>query len=127
MVRQLALVQSQDEHNRELQPLGGMQGEQGRGVHRLGQGVLIGDQGDLLGMGLRAQASYARQTRWESPAPQPIGPRFSMGMRVRHPSFGEGVVMETMLHSDDEEVTVEFERGGVKRLSASVAPLEILE
>jgi hypothetical protein len=34
--------------------------------------------------------------------------------------------METMLHSDDEEVTVEFERGGVKRLSASVAPLEIL-
>ena len=84
-------------------------------------------EGDLLGMGLKAQAIYARQTRWESPAPRPIGPRFTMGMRVRHPSFGEGVVMETMLHSDDEEVTVEFERGGVKRLSASVAPLEILE
>jgi DNA helicase-2/ATP-dependent DNA helicase PcrA len=84
-------------------------------------------EGDLLGMGLRAQATYARQTRWESPAPRPSGPRFAMGMRVRHPSFGEGVVMETMLHSDDEEVTVEFERGGVKRLAASVAPLEILE
>src|SRR3990172_8223341 len=51
-------------------------------------------EGDLLGMGLKAQAIYARQTRWESPAPRPIGPRFTMGMRVRHPSFGEGVVMD---------------------------------
>jgi DNA helicase-2/ATP-dependent DNA helicase PcrA len=84
-------------------------------------------EGDLLGMGLRAQASYARQTRWDSPAPPSSGPRFALGMRVRHPSFGEGIVMESMLHSDDEEVTVEFERGGVKRLAASVAPLEILE
>jgi DNA helicase-2/ATP-dependent DNA helicase PcrA len=84
-------------------------------------------EGDLLGMGLKAQASFARQTRWESDAPRLSGPRFSMGMRVRHPSFGEGIVMESMLHSDDEEVTVEFERGGVKRLAASVAPLEILE
>jgi DNA helicase-2/ATP-dependent DNA helicase PcrA len=84
-------------------------------------------EGDLLGMGLRAQASYARQTRWESSTPPASGPRFALGMRVRHPSFGEGIVMESMLHSDDEEVTVEFERGGVKRLAASVAPLEILD
>jgi DNA helicase-2/ATP-dependent DNA helicase PcrA len=47
-------------------------------------------------------------------------------MRVAHPSFGEGIVMESHLEHDDEEVTVAFPRAGVKRLAASLARLEIL-
>jgi hypothetical protein len=46
-------------------------------------------------------------------------------MRVVHPRFGEGIVLETQLDSDDEEVTVNFEEHGVKHLVASMANLEI--
>ena len=45
------------------------------------------------------------------PAPRPIGPRFAHGHAGAPSELRRGVVMETMLHSDDEEVTVEFERG----------------
>jgi len=46
---------------------------------------------------------------------------------VRHPTFGEGIVVETRLEFDDEELEIEFEQDGVKHLVASLAPLEILE
>jgi DNA helicase-2/ATP-dependent DNA helicase PcrA len=74
----------------------------------------------------RQEAIFRRQTRWD-PAPAVIEARFRSGMRVAHPTFGEGVVMEARLDRDDEEVTVAFPGAGVKRLAASVARLEILE
>ncbi len=49
--------------------------------------------------------------------------RFRAGDRVRHPSFGEGVVVSSALRSDDEEVTVAFPDKGVKRLMAGLAGL----
>ncbi len=73
----------------------------------------------------REQASFARQTRWE-PQPEPA-PRYRTGMRVVHPVFGEGLVLESRLASGDEEVTIQFEGPGLKRLAASLARLEILE
>jgi DNA helicase-2/ATP-dependent DNA helicase PcrA len=73
----------------------------------------------------RDQASFARQTRWE-PQPEPA-PRYRAGMRVAHPIFGEGLVLESRLASGDEEVTIQFEGPGLKRLAASLARLEILE
>jgi DNA helicase-2/ATP-dependent DNA helicase PcrA len=75
----------------------------------------------------RAQAAYERQTRWDewtAPAPEP---RFRAGMRVQHPSFGDGVVMESRIDSEDETVTIAFARAGVKRLAASLARLEVLD
>jgi DNA helicase-2/ATP-dependent DNA helicase PcrA len=48
-------------------------------------------------------------------------------MRVRHPAFGEGVVLETQVDLDDEEISVEFPGEGVKHLVASLAQLEILD
>lgn len=74
----------------------------------------------------RAQAVYERQTRWEGPAPTPIEARYRAGMRVRHSTFGEGMVLESRLNSGEEELTVQFEVGGLKWLAASVARLEIL-
>jgi DNA helicase-2/ATP-dependent DNA helicase PcrA len=53
-------------------------------------------------------------------------PRFHSGQRVKHAKFGEGMVIESKLTGNDEEVTVAFSEG-VKRLAASFANLEILE
>jgi DNA helicase-2/ATP-dependent DNA helicase PcrA len=75
----------------------------------------------------REQASFARQTRWESRSAGPVEARYRAGMRVHHPRFGEGVVLETRVDDQDEEVTVVFESGETKRLVASLAQLEVLE
>jgi DNA helicase-2/ATP-dependent DNA helicase PcrA len=89
-------------------------------------------QGDLINHWSREQAVYARQTRWDPPAPAeparaPIVSRYRAGLRVRHPKFGEGKVTESNVDLDDEEVTVEFNDGEVRHLIASLAGLEILE
>ena len=46
------------------------------------------------------------------------------GDRVRHPRFGDGVVVTGKLTRDDEEVTVAFREGGVRTMLASLANLE---
>jgi len=53
--------------------------------------------------------------------------QFETGDRVRHPNFGEGIVIESRIVESDEEVTVAFEEKGIKRLLASFAKLEKLE
>jgi DNA helicase-2/ATP-dependent DNA helicase PcrA len=50
---------------------------------------------------------------------------FRDGDRVRHPRFGDGIVVTSKLTRDDEEVTVAFREGGVKTLLASIAGLEV--
>ena len=69
---------------------------------------------------------FRRQTEWASPAaPRPVA-KFYAGERVRHSTFGEGIVVESRLRDGDEEVTVAFEEKGVKRLLASFAKLKKL-
>ena len=82
-------------------------------------------EGDLVGMRTAAQAVYARDTTWQGRTRVPNEARFQAGMRVTHPQFGEGIVLETQVEFDDEEVTVNFEDAGVKHLVASMANLEI--
>jgi DNA helicase-2/ATP-dependent DNA helicase PcrA len=54
--------------------------------------------------------------------------QFHSGQRVMHARFGEGMVIESKLTGNDEEVTVAFTPiTGVKRLAASFANLEIIE
>lgn len=72
-------------------------------------------------------ATYQRQTQWETEVQVPLEARFRVGMRVHHPAFGDGIVMDTRLDRNDEEVTVVFEGLGIKRLLGSIATLEILE
>ena len=63
--------------------------------------------------------------RPESSAPAPESdPQFFPGDRVFHPSFGSGVVVASLMNRGDEEVTIAFESKGVKKLSASFAPLQ---
>jgi len=50
---------------------------------------------------------------------------FTGGERVRHPRFGEGVVVATAMRGEDQELTIAFKgEVGIKRLLLSIAPLE---
>jgi ATP-dependent DNA helicase UvrD/PcrA len=53
--------------------------------------------------------------------------RLKVGDHVRHSKFGPGIVMNCSLTKDDQELTVVFEGVGVKKLLASLAPLERIE
>ena len=50
--------------------------------------------------------------------------RFQDGDRVRHPQFGEGVVLNSKALGDDEEVTVIFVSVGIKRCLVGFAGME---
>jgi DNA helicase-2/ATP-dependent DNA helicase PcrA len=67
---------------------------------------------------------------WLRPAPvsAPVKEaQFRAGMRVQHPVWGEGMVLDSRLQEDDETVDVVFESVGIKRLAASLARLTILK
>ena len=55
--------------------------------------------------------------------PNGVG-KYSVGMRVRHPKFGVGMVVA--LKNDGKIINVAFDGQGIKELSASLAPLTIL-
>ncbi|MDD2920780.1 MAG: UvrD-helicase domain-containing protein [Anaerolineales bacterium] len=52
--------------------------------------------------------------------------KFNSGDRVRHASFGEGIVQESQIQDGDEIVVIEFKSVGLKRLAASLANLVII-
>jgi DNA helicase-2/ATP-dependent DNA helicase PcrA len=62
------------------------------------------------------------------PSPRPFGTlTLKVGDHVRHSKFGPGIVMNCNPTRDDQELTVVFEEAGVKKLLASLAPLEKIE
>jgi len=62
------------------------------------------------------------------PSPRPIGTlALKVGDHVRHSKFGPGIVMNCLPTREDQELTVAFEEAGVKKLLASLAPLEKIE
>lgn len=63
----------------------------------------------------------------QPPQPPPLTQaQFRAGQRVKHPSWGEGIVLEVRLEGSEERVDVTFESVGFKRLLASLARLEII-
>jgi len=67
----------------------------------------------------------SRRVSWE-PAPAKDA-RFRAGMRVRSDNWGEGIILESRIDSNGEEiVTVHFDSVGLKRLIASLAKLEVM-
>jgi DNA helicase-2/ATP-dependent DNA helicase PcrA len=84
--------------------------------------------GDVSGILTREQTVFRKQTTWDwQPPAEDLEPRFGVGMRVKHATFGEGIVMASKIDQDDEEVTIAFEDVGIKVLVASLAGLEILD
>jgi len=67
-------------------------------------------------------------SRDSQPSPRPFStPALKVGDHVRHSKFGPGIVMNCLPTRDDQELTVAFEEAGVKKLLASLAPLEKIE
>ena len=70
------------------------------------------------------------ETKWERPsAPKPapvIETKFRAGMRIKHPVWDEGIILNSRIQDGDEIVDVVFESVGIKRLAASLANLKIL-
>ncbi|MGI8588443.1 MAG: ATP-dependent helicase [Chloroflexia bacterium] len=59
------------------------------------------------------------------PRPLPPAPgKWRAGDKARHPTFGEGIVVQSKATSGDEEVTIAFAGHGIKRLLAGIAKLE---
>jgi DNA helicase-2/ATP-dependent DNA helicase PcrA len=52
-------------------------------------------------------------------------PQYQAGTTVLHPTWGEGLVLNSRFQDDDEIVDVFFAGEGLKRLAASLAKLEI--
>ena len=84
----------------------------------------------------RNSQAYERMTTWESSvkkdASKPVrvkinDSRFKTGQRVKHTTFGDGMIIESKGEGDDELVTIAFEGVGIKRLMANVAELKILK
>ena len=60
------------------------------------------------------------------PPPPPTQLHYKAGNRVRHPTWGEGLVVDARIDGSDERVDVFFESVGFKRLIAALAKLEII-
>jgi len=95
---------------------------------------LIRRQGIHILRGRRER--YGALERWEPLQPAdkepkrtaqaPLNPQFRPGMRVKHPLWGEGMIIECRIQDNDEILGVAFESVGIKRLAASLAKLEII-
>ncbi len=64
--------------------------------------------------------------RWEPAAPAAESPRFAAGMKVRHPRWGEGLVIGSRIKDGAELVDVVFDSVGLKRVDAVLARLEVV-
>lgn len=83
-------------------------------------------------------SSYAKQQSYGQPSSQPsfgkafvvnsVGkPDYAVGDRVRHIKFGPGTVEALEKGDKDYEVTVNFDRCGVRKMFASFAKLKKCE
>lgn len=72
------------------------------------------------------QSANRKQTFGKEFKIEPIVIDYKVGDRVRHIKFGNGIVTDLVLGGKDYEVTVDFEKVGVKKMFASFAKLKKL-
>jgi DNA helicase-2/ATP-dependent DNA helicase PcrA len=85
----------------------------------------------------RSSHGSSRTSSWTLPSPPSsasggrsapvIQAQFRPGARIKHPVWGEGIVLDSKLQDNDEIVDVVFESVGIKRLAASLANLTIIK
>ena len=83
---------------------------------------LAGEQGWFA----KSRLGEKMQKAFAPPTAPILEKRFSPGNRVRHPIWGEGMVLNSTLKDSDEVVDVYFESVGLKRVAASIGKLEII-
>ena len=92
---------------------------------------LLDEAQPVRSRGRTASRAESRPERWQAPQrapaarPAPVQQHFQPGMRVEHPTWGEGMVLNCRIQDGDEIVDVHFADIGLKRLVASLARLEI--
>jgi DNA helicase-2/ATP-dependent DNA helicase PcrA len=74
--------------------------------------------------GAPAETKWSLHTKPQSASV--IESKFRAGTRVKHPTWGEGIVLDSKIQDNDEIVDVVFNSVGIKRLSASLANLKII-
>ena len=75
----------------------------------------------------RWEPTTSRKIKIDQPQPEkPKELKYKAGMRVIHPVWGDGMVIETRAMGNDETLSVMFDTVGLKRLAASLANLEIV-
>jgi DNA helicase-2/ATP-dependent DNA helicase PcrA len=77
--------------------------------------------------GEESQLATAIYSWNRAPAPKMELPEFKAGDHVRHPQFGDGMVVSFRPVTDDAEVVVAFDGSGIKKLLVSFARLEKVE
>ncbi len=75
--------------------------------------------------GRAPEALWSTSSRTVRPA-SIVENKFRAGVRVQHPLWGEGIVLDSKVQDDDEIVDVVFESVGIKKLAASLANLSII-
>jgi DNA helicase-2/ATP-dependent DNA helicase PcrA len=70
-----------------------------------------------------SRVSWSTPPAPPKPAPQQ---RYRPAMRIKHPAWGDGMVLDSRIVDGEEMVDVFFDSVGFKRLMASIAPLELL-
>ncbi|MCE7949427.1 MAG: hypothetical protein DYG88_18575 [Chloroflexi bacterium CFX4] len=75
----------------------------------------------------QATASAPRRERAVSSANISTNSLYRSGQRVYHDKLGEGVIIASRFVDGDEELDIRFEKHGLKRLFASIAPLRMLD
>ena len=104
-----------------------------RFLSEIPQRLIVAARAPQEARGSRAWGSARRSTAepaTKSDGRQAAAPALSLatGDKVRHATFGEGIVTDSKPSGTDVEVTVAFKDGqGVKRLLLSFAPLEKVE
>ena len=70
------------------------------------------------------------ETQWSLPSRPQSAPvvdaKYRAGMRIKHPVWGEGIILNSRVQDGDELVDIVFESVGIKRVAASLANLTIL-
>ncbi len=90
-----------------------------------------GGRGRERANGGRSSERIERAERWtlappsKSPARPAYQAQYRPGMRVIHPDWGEGMVLNSRVDNDDEILDIHFASVGLKRVMASLARLEI--
>jgi DNA helicase-2/ATP-dependent DNA helicase PcrA len=79
-----------------------------------------------LGGGIRHPASAPSAAPKPSPGRKSSGGKWIMGMRIRHPRFGNGTILRTEGDGDDLKLTISFMSHGLKKMIAKYAELEVV-
>jgi DNA helicase II / ATP-dependent DNA helicase PcrA len=95
---------------------------------------LISRQGARIARGSKSRLDA--YSGWSLPTPSGanneshariLEPKYKAGMRVKHETWGEGLVVDVRIQDNEERIDVFFDSIGFKRLLASLAKLEILD